>query len=53
MVNDELLVLINNVIVLWNEIGLEEMECRDYFNVEDVSLLWFLVDICGDEVMST
>jgi cytochrome P450 len=53
MVNDELSVLINNAIASRNETGLEEMERRDYSNVEDASLLRFLVDIRGDEATST
>jgi cytochrome P450 len=48
-INDELSALIQSAMASRDETDLEEMEARDYANVEDASLLRFLVDIRGDE----
>ena len=48
-INDELSVLIRSAMESRDEKDLEEMESRDYANVDDASLLRFLVDIRGDE----
>jgi len=53
MVNDELSELIQNALKTKNETDLADMERRDYSQVEDASLLRFLVDIRGDEATST
>ena len=49
MVKEELNVLIRTAMENRNETDLAEMEARDYTNVEDASLLRFLVDVRGDE----
>ena len=49
MINDELSVLIKSAMETRDETDLAEMESRDYGQVEDASLLRFLVDIRGDE----
>jgi cytochrome P450 len=49
MINDELSVLIKSAMETRDETDLAEMEGRDYAQVEDASLLRFLVDIRGDE----
>ena len=49
MINDELSALIAAAMRTRDETDLAELEARDYANVEDASLLRFLVDIRGDE----
>ena len=49
MINDELSALIATAMRTRDETDLAELEARDYANVEDASLLRFLVDIRGDE----
>ena len=48
-INDELSSLITTALSDRNETDLEEFEKRDYENVDDASLLRFLVDVRGDE----
>jgi cytochrome P450 len=48
-INEELSALIASALRTRSETDLEEMERRDYANVEDASLLRFLVDVRGDE----
>lgn len=48
-VNDELSALIRSAMETRDETDLKEMEARDYANVEDASLLRFLVDVRGEE----
>ena len=53
MINDELSVLIAAALKSRNETDLAEMEARDYANVDDASLLRFLVDVRGEEATGT
>ena len=52
-INAELSKLIADALADRNETDLAEMESRDYANVEDASLLRFLVDVRGETVSST
>jgi cytochrome P450 len=48
-INDELARLITSAVVSRTETDVSEFENRDYENVDDASLLRFLVDVRGDE----
>ena len=52
-INAELSKRIADALADRNETDLAEMESRDYANVEDASLLRFLVDVRGETVSST
>jgi len=53
MINSQLSKLIADALADRNETDLAELEARDYANVDDASLLRFLVDVRGETVSST